>query len=62
MSYMIQNMKNCNEITSTETFSTQYEYVCVRPADYYSSKCLNCTMREPVDCDYLRIKTKIKSI
>ncbi len=51
-------MKNCNEITSTETFSTQYEYVCVRPADYYSSKCLNCTMRNPVNCDYLRVKIK----
>ena len=56
---MIQNMRNDNEITSTETISSLYEYVCVRPSDYYSSKCLNCTMRNPVDCDYLRIKQKI---
>ena len=55
---MIQNMRNDNEITSTETISSLYEYVCVRPSDYYSSKCLNCTMRNPVDCDYLRVKIK----
>ena len=59
---MTQNMRNNNGITSTETFSTQYEYVCNRPVDYYSSKCLNCTMRNPIDCRYLRVKEKIKSI
>lgn len=55
---MTQNMRNYNEITSTETFSSTYEHVCVRPSDYYSSNCLNCTSRNPVDCRYLRVRLK----
>lgn len=57
---MMQNMRNHNDITSTETFSTLYQYVCNRPSDYYSSKCLNCTMRNPVECKYLMVKETIR--
>ena len=44
-----------NDITQTEAYTL--EFVCVRPSDYYSNKCLSCTSRDPNNtCKYLRIK------
>ena len=49
-----------NNITQTEAYTL--ELVCVRPSDYYSSKCLSCILRDPNNtCKYLRIKYSIKN-